>query len=161
MPRRQFEQVVAQASRIRVKELPFTISGTVPVGSSDVIDIYSTPGTKSKVIGMYIQCLKPPGAASGTHYFKTYNASPVVGSKPEYFLCAQQYSGDILLNRLGFLTYDNSISYPKTEEGQLMALQSQMYDDVKALRIFYYNNTNVVQTQARTIFLLVEEMEIR
>lgn len=160
MGRRQFESVVAQAPKIKVKEIPLSSSTSIPASSSEAIDVYSAAGTISTVIASYFQASPPNGAVSGSHFFKCYNASSIQGVKPEYFMAGSVYNTQVLINRNQFVNADYA-AYPASSEAQGAALRSMKFDDDMALRIFYQNSTNVIQNNGRTAFIIVEEMETR
>lgn len=156
MGRKQFEQVVAQASREKLRLFTYDVTTSVAAGSGEETLIYSSPGTIASVVGIRFFADIPPTGVSGNHFwnvgYKTgiSNAVDVVLLSASFSSVAQfNYSG--LANGTSLLPADG-----------VNSMKGISFDGVTPLRIFYNNLTNVATgTARRFIFVTYIEREVR
>lgn len=162
--RRQFESVVAQAPKVKLKELNLSLSSsaTVSAGTNASIDVFASVGTIGKVIEALIFIPGNLTATSGTHKIEVSNyPSDLFGDRPLYIKLQNAYNQGLGLKYNTFTLFDSANSNPKSEEAQMEAIKTIKFDSTKGLRFTYFNDTNVTYADKRTITLFVEEMEAR
>lgn len=148
MGRKQFESIVATASRKSFhsdKNSPGTI---VPAGGTENLDIFSPSGSVGRVVSMTAIGYAPVGATSGTHLM---NICPSSGGAA-FTQGESNYIDDVNFGVNSWVTA-TSIARPSDESAVVTALQNVMFDDVTGFRFQYTNNTDVDQTGTRILNL--------
>jgi hypothetical protein len=156
MGRKQFESVVAQASREKLKL--YTRDVTTPsigIGALEQILIYSSPGTIAEVVGIRLYAAAPIGAASGTHnWYIGYKTG--LSSNLDVLLLTGAF-GAVAQYNYGSMANGTGLSPAAGLNGA-----SLRFDDATPLMINYENLSNVVSGAARRfIFVTYVEREVR
>jgi hypothetical protein len=156
MARQQFEQVVAQASKVQFKRL--TLSDNTPVSPSGkvTLDIFGSQGAITMIKSMYFFVDRPPSSTTGQHQLEILNNQ----GAGTYLTGVSNY-GDSLqwhFSRWNSATKDKA---PLNEDAALIALNNIVFDDVVSLRLEYYNFTDKTQTNERDWIFNVLETQVR
>jgi hypothetical protein len=158
MGRKQFEQIVAQASREKLKTYTRDVTTNLATLTGEEVLIYSSPGTIAQVVGMRLYNVAPVGAASGNHYIYVSYKTGVSNNIDLLNIASTFNTGIQLVNSA--VTIGTPSPTDVAAQGEL--IRSIMFDDVTPLRIFYDNQTNVgTGTARRFIFITYIEREVR
>lgn len=164
MSRREFEQVVAQAPKMKLKSVDFSsaIGGfIINAGQTVTVDFYSLSATIGEVRTPLFFAPPPVGATTGTHvlYFSTDLGN--LTWKPTYLTATATYNTNISFEA-GAVQEANGFVHPNTQEAQQGSISSAVFDSTRAWRISYKNATNANQGSGNLkCSLIYVESEIR
>lgn len=156
MPRQEFEQVVAQATKMNFKRLLVNDPSSVAGNQKVTIDVFGAAGTISEVKSMYFMVDKPTGATAGEHTLEL-----LTNQNAGTYLIGVSNFGDMLqwhFSRWNSATKDKA---PASEEAALMALAGIRFDETVSLRLEYYNFTNAIQNNPRNWVFNILETQVR
>jgi hypothetical protein len=158
MGRKQFEQVVAQASREKLKIYTRDVTTNLAAATGEEILIYSNPGTIAEVVGMRLYNVAPVGAASGNHYIYLGYKTGVSNNIDLMLISSVFGTGIQFVN--SYVSMGTGTPTDIGAQGDIV--RKIRFDDVTPLRIFYDNQTNVgTGTARRFIFITYIEREVR
>jgi hypothetical protein len=158
MGRKQFETVVAQASREKLVQYGRDVTTSLNASTGEEILLYSSPGTIAELVGIRYYADKPVGAASGSHAWQLSYKTGISNNIDllyitEVFSAAVQFNNNFAINGTGSPT-------DLASQGQIV--EGLKFDSVTPLRIFYNNLSNVATgTARRFIYATYIEREVR
>jgi len=141
---------VLQESRARkISTVDASSATTVPAGASEIITITPPAGKIHKVLSVRYEADSPSGATSGDHYIILYNMVKYTGIR-----FASTYTTKILYwhNDPSAITDYK----PPSAEAIILALNNTYGTNTKPITFFYVNATDVSQTNARIVQLVLE-----
>lgn len=144
-------QTVATQDRPNVKVVDLSQTTTVAAGSTENLETFAPSESLYRIVGAKIIAPPPTGAASGFHIFKI-----LTGGGIALLAGRSGYQTDIRFHRSYWRTA-NEVSEPPNEAAQQEAISSLKATESQPVEIEYQNQTDVDQTDNRTIKLLVEE----
>ena len=156
MARKQFEQVVAQASKIAFKRLTASDGSPVLGNGKTTIDIFGAPGCITMIKSMYFYVDPPAGATAGQHQLEILNNQ----GAGTYLYGASNF-GDALQWHYSKWNMATKEKQPTTEDAQIIALNNIIFDDTVSLRLEYYNFAGVTQNNVRNWIFNCLETQVR
>jgi hypothetical protein len=158
MGRKQFEQVVAQASREKLVTFGRDVTTNLATLTGEETLLYSSPGTIAEVVGIRFYANLPVGAASGSHLW-TMCYKTGIGNNIDLINIASAFNVVAQLNNSHVI---NGTGVPADQAAQATIIKGLKFDSVTPLRIFYDNQTNVgTGTARRFIYVTYIEREVR
>lgn len=141
---------VAVQDRPNIKTIEVNNSETLTSGSSENTRVYAPENAVYRVIAMGYKAPAPPNASSGSHYMY------LVSGETALITRGVQNSTDTLQYTRNYWK-QSSTADPTTEIAQSNAVQASVADANNGLRFTYSNQSDVDQTETRTIKLVIEE----
>lgn len=164
MGRKQFEQVVAQASREQLKQYDHETNTVISAnGGIEEILVYASPSNIAKIVGLYVDV--PPTASTGaTGYQDLYFSYKVnTGSGNVNLDIAHGASGpskNVTFQDSIWQTADSGTFPDNSTVGSVM--QNVQFDSVVPFRIAYSNGTTVASNGGnRRYHITYIEREVR
>lgn len=140
MGRKQFETIVASVPREIMVNTAQSFTGVnVPSGGNVVFDLYAPAGTVGELVKMSVNIAAPidKGAASGVHQLVLSTSGPSGSTASAIY----NHDKIAAFNRNIFM---NASSVEPNDLSALgMALSKLRFDSAVALRLFYFNSTNI------------------
>jgi hypothetical protein len=155
MPSPEFQAIVAQAPRKKMKILSSTRSVSLAASGVENVDFYSPMGTISRVVALYIWVQAPTGATAGTNSVELLN-----GTSAGHFMKGSSLYPDQVFFDYSMWMTATAVKNPTTEDAIQQVVTSMYFDSVTPLRVSYTNVTNAANTNNRTIILTVEETQL-
>jgi hypothetical protein len=156
----QFQNIlggVVSGSTIEVELLDATETGNVASGASEDVSILAPIGWLYRVRALRLSVGPPPGATSGIHELA------VIGwaGDPGFLLLrgASIYS-QYVTYAAGQWVYASYVAFPLTPSAQHLAVATLIVDDTVPLVVRYTNDSDVVQSRARAIRLILEKVAV-
>jgi len=132
-------------------KLDLSSDSTVNAGSSETITSTPEPGYLYKVKSIHLNIVTPGGTSSGTHRFDVKHTSPTM----TYLTGISAHDGQLRYD-FGYWRNADNTELPLTGIEQLLMLNQIVYNHDHPLTIKYTNDTDVNQTNERSIILDVE-----
>jgi len=120
-----------------------TKTPSIPSGGSETITITPADGEIRELVGLFLNVSPPAGASSGSHKFDI----DVNGTM--LMLGESSYATKLTFRRYFWESADVR-KEPSTEVGTILAFKGTIFDKVEDLTVYYYNDTDVSQANART-----------
>lgn len=142
---------VAVQDKPNIKTIEIDNTDTLPSGANENTYIYAPEGAVYRVVAMSYDVDEPANSSSGTHFMYLTSGESVLVTRGE-----ASYNLRLRFSRHFWKNADNQVD-PTNEAAQASAVQSCVADSEAGLRFSYYNQTDVDQTNSRSIRLVVEE----
>jgi hypothetical protein len=165
MARREFETVVAQASREALKQTLVDETGSVPINGYREVIVYSSPSTIGRIVGLQALAEAITGGTTGWHeWFFSYllpTSQPGVTSNIDLTNGRSLPGSAVWFQHSHWITANDKIFPDNTTVG--MILQNAQFDDTIGFRMGYFNYSNVATqaAQKRRFFVTYVEREVR
>jgi hypothetical protein len=127
-------------------------TATVSSSGSQTTTVTAPSGTVLTVVGLQVVIDPPPGATTGNHTIQVKGPNEAVS----YLLARSTFDQDILINNSVIATANDFVR-PGSPVVQSQTIRSIRADDTDGISLVYDNDTDVDQTERRTIRLLVLE----
>jgi hypothetical protein len=149
MPRKEFEQVVAQASREELTVVASYKSTSLASGQNEVVQTFAPKGMIGKVIGLRIDI---PAIASAIGNHKLYIRYDIPDQSQNIDLVyVDAVATNLMVWRYGRLHYTAGYTdyFPVDETAQILLGQNLQFDSEKPFTISYNNGSDLAQTGER------------
>jgi hypothetical protein len=164
MGRREFETVVAQASRESLKQTLVDETGSVPINGYREVIVYASPSTIAKIVGLQAYATAATGGTTGWHeWFFSYllpQSTPGVTSNIDLANGSSLPGSAVWFQHSHWLVADSK-KFPPEGVGSIM--QNAQFDSSIGFRMGYFNYTNIATpaSQVRRFYLTYVEREVR
>lgn len=163
MGRRQFEAVVAQASREYLETKAVTFASPVAVNELKNLLVYAPVGFIGELVAIRLEAPAVAGAASGYH--QLYLAYDTGFWKAIDTLTVRGDYNNPISVQYGKVHNPAPITgtayyHPVEESAQQQAIKGMLIDDKIGLSIGYKNSANVVQNGAVEVFYTIRYRQI-
>jgi hypothetical protein len=145
-------QTIAVNNRPKIVRKDLTQTTTLASGASETVELYAPSGSVYKIRALAITCDVPGTATDGTHYFQIRSLGNVA-----VLLGRSDYTSHLMWNNGHWFTA-NVRQEPNTEAAAIESIHGTMATADNPIRIEYWNNLDVDQTNERSIEFLIEEV---
>lgn len=164
MPRREFESVVAQASREKLKQYISKPSNTIPINGSEETLIYASPSNVGRIVGMVIVMPVMSAGADGDHrFFFSYLVPDITFGQQNIDLIYGRSAPTVGIS-FKYNQWENASidAFPTGSTAQAKVVDNLIFDSAIAFRMLY-KLTNTVGTSSgqRQYLITYLEREVR
>ncbi|POG56682.1 hypothetical protein [Haloferax marisrubri] len=145
-------ETLAVNNRPKVLRKDLTQTSTLTAGESETVELYAPSGSVYTVKGAALIAKPPSGATGGTHFFQVESLGKVA-----VLLGRSDYTAQVKWNNGHFFTANQTME-PAEESAAIQSFYGSMATADEPVRVEYYNNLDVDQTNERTIEFLIEEV---
>jgi len=148
-------ETIAVNNRPGVEIIDLSQTETVDAGSGQISELYAPEGSIYQVLSFRATAPNPTGSSDGQHRFSIYFDTGF-GLKNDLTEGVSYAGTNVKWNFSGWTEFDEA--NPSNQAAQAALTSKMKATDSEPLVFFYDNQTDVQQTEKRTLYVAVEEV---